>query len=118
MIEGIEVLNQVEIVKTSGIFVFVTIASFLIVILGITTTLTSLLTLTRTDRKFFAFFGIIMIMIGAFGFVNGGVNTVQPTGKYEYQVTIDDTVSATTLYENYEVIDQQGKIWTIRLKEE
>ena len=41
-----------------------------------------------------------------------------PTGKYEYQVTIDDTVPATYLYENFEVISQEGKIWTIRQKTE
>lgn len=33
----------------------------------------------------------------------------QPTGRYEYQVKINESVSLTTFYEKYEIIDQNGK---------
>ena len=36
----------------------------------------------------------------------------------EYQVTISDDVSMTEFYEHYEVIDQDGKIFTVREKSE
>lgn len=40
------------------------------------------------------------------------------TGKYEYQITIDDSVSFNEFMNKYEIIDKQGKIYTVRLKEE
>lgn len=42
----------------------------------------------------------------------------EPTGQYEYKVTIDDTVSLTEFYEKYEIVDLEGKIYTIKLKED
>ena len=40
-----------------------------------------------------------------------------PTGRYEYKVILDETYPATQLYENYEVVGQDGKIWIIQDKE-
>ena len=40
-----------------------------------------------------------------------------PTGRYEYKVILDETYPATQLYEKYEVIGQDGKIWIIQDKE-
>lgn len=40
-----------------------------------------------------------------------------PTGRYEYKVILDETYPATQLYEEYEVIGQDGKIWIIQEKE-
>lgn len=39
------------------------------------------------------------------------------TGRYRYEVTIDDAVSFNKLCEKYDVIEQKGKIWTIEDKE-
>ena len=36
-----------------------------------------------------------------------------PTGRYKYEVILDDNYSATELYENYKVIEQRGRIWVI-----
>ena len=41
-----------------------------------------------------------------------------PTGRCQYEVTIDDTVSFTELNNKYEVIEQRGKIWVLEDKEE
>lgn len=40
----------------------------------------------------------------------------KPTGRYKYKVTIDESVSITEVYEKYNVIKQDGKIWTIEDK--
>lgn len=40
-----------------------------------------------------------------------------PTGRYEYKVILDETYPATQLYEKYEVVGQDGKIWIIQDKE-
>lgn len=39
------------------------------------------------------------------------------TGRTRYEVILDDTYSAATLYANYEVIEQRGQIWVIEDKE-
>ena len=41
-----------------------------------------------------------------------------PTGRYKYEVILDKSYSATELYENYDVVEQRGKIWVIEDKEE
>ena len=40
----------------------------------------------------------------------------KPTGRYKYKVTIDKGVSMIEVYEKYNVIKQDGKIWTIEDK--
>ena len=40
----------------------------------------------------------------------------EPTNKYEYKVTIDDSVSFNYLYDKYEIVNKDGKIFTIRDK--
>lgn len=40
-----------------------------------------------------------------------------PTGKYEYKVTIDDSVSMNEFQEKYEIVKIEGKIYTIKEKE-
>lgn len=40
-----------------------------------------------------------------------------PTEKMEYKVTIDDKVSFTYMYNHYEIVNQEGVIYTIREKD-
>lgn len=40
--------------------------------------------------------------------------TTYETGRYEYKVTIDDSVSMVEFLEKYEIVSQEGKIYTIR----
>lgn len=57
----------------------------------------------------------------AFGLISGvlsGHVLLSTPAEYEtrYKVTISDEVSMTEFYEHYEVIDQDGKIFTVREK--
>lgn len=45
-----------------------------------------------------------------------GLDEVE-TERERYEVILDDTYSAATLYANYEVIEQRGQIWVIEDKE-
>ena len=68
------------------------------------------------DDGFYAFIGL---MVGAFCLMILGLLYVPkktPTGRYEYKVILDESYPATELYENYEVIGQDGKIWIIQDK--
>lgn len=45
------------------------------------------------------------------------INPQTGTGRYRYEATIDNSVSFLDLQEKYDVIEQNGKIWTLEDKE-
>jgi ABC-type uncharacterized transport system permease subunit len=63
-------------------------------------------------------FGCMLIGVGSLLGIILGKNFVDPT-KYEthYKVTIDESVSMTEFNEKYEVLEQEGKIYTVRERE-
>ena len=63
-------------------------------------------------------FGCMLIGVGSFLGIVSGKNCVDPT-EYEthYKVTIDESVSMAEFNEKYEVLGQEGKIYTVRERE-
>lgn len=61
---------------------------------------------------------ILGTLFGAFVFIICFVGVValsiHPTGEYEYKVTISDEVSMNEFMKKYEIINQDGKIYTIK----
>lgn len=108
MLEGIEVLNEIEI-KTNSVLLIVLMITFLI--LGVTLVIISL----AKDSFLMSILGLVSFIIFAI-FVVLVVCVEVPTGEYQYQVTIDENVSMTEFFEKYEIIDTQGKIYTIKEK--
>ena len=114
MIEGIDVLNKTELM-TSPLWglIFVVVGGLLIVIGFV------LLANGAIDgcEPMFVF-GLFACVISACLIISALVkaNTIQ-TGRYRYEVTIDDSVSFLDLQEKYDVIEQNGKIWTLEDKE-
>jgi len=110
MIEGIEILAQSEIMTDSSwtAWILVLLAFGFVVFTGG----------LSNNIDFLVFIGCIALSISIVGsLLMVIINPKEPTGKYEYQVTIDENVSFTELYEKYEVVDQNGKIWVIRDKD-
>ena len=109
-----EILSQTEIIEQVGGWPQAVVMVMFIVIFA-------------TTSCFFAFtldldtFGIICGLVVAFIvlFLTMGIWAPKdtPTGRYEYKVILDETYPATQLYEEYEVIGQEGKIWIIQEKE-
>lgn len=103
-IKGIEVLDKAEIYHITfqglvvGLFV-----SFIVVMVG------SIVTSCEEP--------VVIALISIFSFCVTFCIFIEPTGEYNYKVTIDDTVSLNEFYEKYEIIDQEGKIYTIKFKE-
>lgn len=60
---------------------------------------------------------VFIVFTVIIGMPVGGL-TGEPT-KYEtqYKITIDDSVSMTEFLDKYEIIDQDGKIYTVRERE-
>lgn len=52
-----------------------------------------------------------------FGILVGGITSTPISYETQYKVIIDDSVSMNEFLDKYEIIDQEGKIYTVREKE-
>lgn len=113
--EGIYILNKTLITDTP---IWACILGFLTMIL-------SILFIIVTMVMFVEEFGYLKVVICLYCALLSLIMLVRctqyidsiNTGRYRYEVTIDDTVSFTELQEKYDVIEQNGKIWTLEDKE-
>lgn len=113
MIEGIEILSQEPIMECTylGLGIFVIGALFSIVVGA----LLEILYFKDSSGALIMSCGILLcLLIGVLVDVNYEI----PTGKYEYKVIVDDNVSMAEFYEHYEVVDQEGKIFIVREKDD
>ena len=112
MIDGVQVLSQ-EAIYSAGLKPVGT------AILTVVVLLISFLVMAIKDENFYIF--VCGVFISLFlGVVSGfifALTTGEPTGRYEYKVLIDDSVSMTEFYEKYDLISVDGQIYTIRDKE-
>ena len=113
MMEGIEVLSKTEILDTPGIAVSLFAFSFFAII--ITLSLTILFFYEKNKKNSIIFVSLswllfIVLLISLY-------MTDKPTGEYTYKVTIHDSVSMNEFNERYEIIEVEGKIYTIKEKE-
>ena len=113
MIEGIEILSQEPIMECTylGLRIFI-IGLLFSLIVGVLLEVFYFL-----DGSGFLIMGCGMVL-----FLLSGVlidaNYVIPTGKYEYKIIVDDNVSMAEFYEHYKVVDQEGKIFIVREKDD
>lgn len=118
MLEGINILNKVEIMEppmwVSVVIIVLFIISLLSLGMGIVDAIEDI-----TDGHTWIFIVVTIVAYLAL-IIMGNVDKqllTEPTGVYEYQVTIDDSVSMNEFLEKYEIIEVNGKIYTIREKE-
>ena len=112
---GVEILATQEVAISVGFDMgFALVMFFTFLILG--TSLGFLISVLSEDFTILAHGVIISLILGLiFGFA---VGFGQSTPEYEtqYKVTISDEVSMNEFLERYEIIDQEGKIYTVREK--
>lgn len=112
MLEGITVLNQ-EMIMDSPDWVF----SFMIICL-IVGVLSFLVCMNAHDDAISIISSVLCLLsIVCLMFVQPVVPEVK-TGRYRYEVTIDESVSFNDIYEWYEIVEQRGDIWVLEEKEE
>ena len=116
MIEGIEIIKQIEITKPPiwttilGIFlIFITVISYLIF------EYKDYENYTNTPYK------LIVLVIGTVlifytGLMGKYVFPVH-TGKYEYTVKLNNNLNWAEFNEKYEILEVEGDVYTIKLKE-
>lgn len=118
MLEGIEILNKVEIMESpmwvSVVIIVLFIISLLSLGMGIVDAIEDI-----TDGHCLIFIVVATVAYIALIIMGNADKQLltEPTGVYEYQVTIDDSVSMNEFLEKYEIIEVNGKIYTIREKE-
>lgn len=112
--EGVTILNQLEIMKEPGWWLWAVLGCGIALVIGMFTLLTNdyrsdIVGLLASVAAILGLFGMLVLIWG---------DWTEPTGKYEYEAIIDDTVVFTELYEKYEVVEQRGEIWVLKDKDE
>ena len=106
LMDGITVLSKTEIKAPTLTGIVIAIAIWIVLIIAV-----CFMTDGDTANAQLATAGITVFSILV------AVALSKSTGEYEYKVTIDNTVSMIEFYEKYEIVGQEGKIYTIRFKE-
>ena len=113
--KGVDILNIEEI---SAVPLWVDV----IVIIAVMVFTISLIILLISVYKLWdvSFIVSIITMLISFIFiiVLGANDIEEPTGRYRYEATIDESVSITEIYDRYKVVDRRGDIWILEDKEE
>ena len=114
---GIDILNKEEILTTPEWIGMAASISGVMVIISII----FVVAFTLTDHDTASVFFIIIFVCSVVAFVVfAAINDAyksEPTGRYRYEVTIDDSVSITEVYNHYNVVEQRGDIWVLEDKE-
>lgn len=109
--KGIEILTKepiVELSKTLSIICMILFAVFIISLICM------FVFIGEGYCKHVAIFAIISLVFLSSTLIIQSYT--KPTGRYKYKVIIDKSVSMIEVYEKYNVIEQDGKIWTIEDK--
>ena len=109
--KGIEILTKepiLELSKTLSIICMILFAVFIISLICM------FIFILEGYRKHIIIFAIISLVSLSSTLIIQSY--AKPTGRYKYKVTIDKSVSMIEVYEKYNVIKQDGKIWTIEDK--
>ena len=117
--EGIHILNQTEIMSTPSIWKTLVIIAIIISLLSLI-----FLAIGEEHEWDIAQLGCITTLILSticlsICFV-GWLFTIDTihTGRYTYEVTVDDDVTFDEIMDKYDVVEQRGEIWVLEDKEE
>ena len=108
MIEGVEILSATAITTWYDWVLVVTIAAPIVI--GLIAGICDQDVMTGVLMAF----SVCMICLFIFRILEVGK---YETGEYEYKVTIDDSVSMNDFLDKYEILDQEGKIFTVKERE-
>ena len=116
-LNGIYILNKKEILTTPE---WIGIAASISAVMAII----SIIFIAAFTQTYHDTASILSMILCVCFFIAGIVFAViddtyncEPTGRYRYEVIIDDSVKMTELYDNYNVVEQRGNIWVLEDKE-
>ena len=116
---GVEILSSAEVVAARANWNWINFWITIGVVFVVAIIAGLIFALTEDDPVAFWVMFLVIFIIG--GSIFGGLvgmNTGEPI-SYEthYKVTIDDSVSMNEFLDKYEIIDQEGKIYTVKERE-
>ena len=112
MIKGVEILNKTPITEmTNGGFI-VLIISAIVLLVAINFFFFSIDDFNSVGQLIWFLICLISVIS-----IIVSLNIRKPTGRYEYKVTIDNDVPIQEVYENYKIVEKDGKIWILEDKE-
>jgi hypothetical protein len=109
--EGITILNEFVVNNAPAGWVAIIFGS----ILTIVCLVGMFLMIGWRDSGLALIFGILAMVWAGLIFL--GISIAKTPPETRYQVLIDESVSMTEFFEKYEIIEQEGKIYTIKEKE-
>lgn len=112
MLDGITIISQTEIIATDERLAELTAILFVAFTLSLIGWFAFSLYKFKISGRITFCIGIICLFASLYFMDNSYIST----GKYEYQVTIDESVSLVEFCEEYELIKVENDIYTIREK--
>lgn len=111
-------MNGVEILSSETIYNTILPEYFLGIGLGISLILVFVMAACfANDRIIAGFICIVLAFSSAIVGSLGGTISKTDIDHIEYKVTIDDSVSMNEFLDKYEILDQEGKIYTVKERE-
>ena len=109
---GLEILSKTEIFERNNAIIY---ASLIVLVIGIVSCFIVRGAKTRKKRTIFIRIIVLSIIIGgALGIIGSRKNV--PTGRYQYEAVIDDSVSYLDLTEKYDIISSNDNEILIEIK--
>ena len=112
MQEGIHILNKTEIMEMPGWVGVTLFIGIILAVISFTCLILAENSILIISSGVTMFIGVLMIIFSPI------VGNEVETGRYRYEVTIDESVKFSDIYDNYEVIEQRGEIWVLEDLEE
>ena len=115
--QGVEILTSTQII-TESVFHWTVFWGVLVIAMLIGTVIVVVDSIQNGFDDFVMFIVFIgfLILGGVVGAAFGDACDIPVAYETQYQITISDEVSMAEFYEHYEVIEQDGKIFTVREK--
>ena len=114
---GVEILSSAQVVAETT-YNATAVWIVVCVIIGICVTLGVVLGVRNNDGSIFALLAVLgIILAGISASIAYGVTTTPTSYETHYKVTIDDSVSMNDFLDKYEILDQEGKIYTVKERE-
>lgn len=105
--EGVTILYQMEVFEDNQLFWIFGGALFILSLIF------EFIVFLTVDEDWMYRLGIVGVVIGIIV-----IMLAIPLGhkEYQYKVTVDDSVSMVEFYEKYEIVNTEGKIFTVKEK--
>ena len=115
---GVEILSQTNIYETEAYGWLPIVFAGIALLIGLIISIVEWVEYGFDANYILVIFGLLSVgfFVGVLGYVMTEHKT-DTINHIEYKVTIDDSVSMNEFLDKYEILDQEGKIYTVKERE-